>query len=79
MDHQGSPCYCSLKWLSESYDSKVNSVGQLDGKKLAASVLVYVFNLGFPPSLFIYILFYKVEELVDGGSVFNGAYPVLFF
>ena len=51
MDQQGSPCYGSLKWLSESYDIKVNFVGQLDAKKLVASVLLYVFNVGFPASL----------------------------
>ena len=28
----------------------MNSVGQLDGKKLAASVLLYVFIIGFPAS-----------------------------
>ena len=50
MNQQGSPCYDRLKWLSERYDSKVNSVGQLDGKKLAASVLLYVFIIGFPAS-----------------------------
>ena len=50
MDQQGSPCYDSLKWLSGRYDSKMNSVGQLDGKKLAASALLYVFIIGFPAS-----------------------------
>ena len=53
MDQQGSPCYHSLKWLSGRYDSKVNFDGLLDGKKLAASVLLYVFIIGFPASPFI--------------------------
>ena len=52
MDQQGSPAYCSLKWLSENDDSKVNSVDQLDANKLVAFVLLYVFNIGFPASLF---------------------------
>ena len=56
MDQQGSPCYRSLKWRSERYDSKVNSVGQLDGKKLAASVLLYVFIIVFPAPPFTIIL-----------------------
>ena len=37
MDHQESPCHGSLKWMLESVDSKVNSSGQLDAKKLAAT------------------------------------------
>ena len=52
MDQQGSPCYDSLKWLSGIYDNKVNSVGQMDSKKLAALVLLYVFIIGFPASPF---------------------------
>ena len=47
--------YHSLKWMSRRYDSKVNSVGQLDGKKLAASVLLCVFIIGFPASPFMMI------------------------
>ena len=53
MYQQGSHCYCSLNQLSGSYDSEVNSVGQLDAKKLAASVVLYVFNIVFPAFLFI--------------------------
>ena len=52
MDQQGSPAYCSLKWLSENDDSKVNSVDQLDANKLVAFVFLFVFNIGFPNSLF---------------------------
>ena len=55
---QGSPCYGSLKWLPGRYDNKVNSVGQLDAKKLAALVLVYDFILGFPASLLYVYLYY---------------------
>ena len=50
INQQGSPCYGSLEWLSERYDSKVNSVSQLDDNKLATSVLLYVFIIGFPAS-----------------------------
>ena len=52
MDHQDSPCHGSLKWMSESFDSKVNSIGQLDAKKLAETGFSpYVFSIGFPASL----------------------------
>ena len=51
MEQQDSPCYGSLKWLSGRYDSKVNYVGQLDAKRVAAFVLLYLFIIGFPASL----------------------------
>ena len=63
MDQQGSPAYCSLKWLSENDDSKVNSVDQLDANKLMAFVLLYVFNIGFPASLFFFLI------LQRGGAI----------
>ena len=50
-NQQGSNYYGSLKGLSGRYDSQVNSVGQLDAKKLATSDLLYLFILGFVASL----------------------------
>ena len=38
--------------MSGIYDSKMNSVAQLDVEKLAALVSLYVFNIGFPASPF---------------------------
>jgi hypothetical protein len=68
MDQQGSPCYGSCKWLSERYDSKVTSVGQLDSKKLAASVLLYVFIIGipaFPLSIKVNIYLIELDNSTD--------------
>ena len=66
MDQQGSPCYGSLKQLSGSYDSKVNFIGQLDAEKLAASVLLYVFNIGIPASLLWYIIWKWTIDIYSG-------------
>ena len=52
MGQQGSPCYDNFKLLARAYDSKVSPVGPLIAEKLAASVLLYVFIIGFPASLF---------------------------
>ena len=51
MDQQGSPCYGSITGLTGRYGSKVNHFGPLDAKKLAAAVLLYVFNKGLSLSL----------------------------
>ena len=37
--------------VSGEYDSKVNPFGSLDAEKFTASVLLYVFNIGFQASL----------------------------
>ena len=38
--------------VSGIYDSKVNPVGQLETDKLGATVLLYVFNIGLPVTVF---------------------------
>ena len=52
MNQQGSTGCVSLKRLSGSDNSKVNPAIPLNADKLAAAVFLYVFNTGFPASLF---------------------------
>ena len=38
--------------VTPSYHSKVTSIGALDAEKIVEAVLVYVFRIAFPASLF---------------------------
>ena len=53
MDQQVSPCCLNFLRVTESYHSKVTPIGALRTEKMAEAVLIHVFRIAFPASLFI--------------------------
>ena len=49
---QVSPCYHSLLTFIQSYHGKVTPISAFHAEKIAVAVLLFVFRIAFPASLF---------------------------
>ena len=52
INQQVSPCYHRILTVTQSYQSNVTPIGELHTKKIAKAILLYVFRIAFPASLF---------------------------
>ena len=64
MNQKKSPYISGLKWLSQSYDWKETLVGFLHDNKLVDAVLLYVFKIAIPASLFLWLVTMSKTKLV---------------